>query len=84
MTPAALRTYVTVNLVNNASLPSNIVALVQAAVLAAFNGTDGGQRARIGGTIYSGRYYPGVGAASPIAEMARASSAFWCSAGYMR
>ena len=37
-----------VQLVNDVSLPSNIVALVKAAIIARFNGTDGTTRERIG------------------------------------
>jgi hypothetical protein len=43
-------------------VPSNIVALVQDAILAAFNGQDGGSRARIGSTLYAGRYFAGISA----------------------
>ena len=32
------------------------------AIVAAFNGEDGGTKARIGSTIYAGRYYAGVAA----------------------
>lgn len=38
-------------------VPSNAVTLIKAAIQSAFNGADGGQRARIGGTIYHSRYY---------------------------
>jgi small basic protein len=51
-----------VKLVNNTSVPANITALVQAAILAAFNGQDGGSRARIGSTLYAGRYFAGISA----------------------
>jgi hypothetical protein len=59
-TPAALPIYFLVNLAANAALPSNIIALAQQAVLDAFNGADGGERARISDTIYSGRFYAGL------------------------
>jgi hypothetical protein len=49
--------YFAVRLVNLPTLPSNIVALVQAALIAAFAGGDGGSRARIGSTLYASRYY---------------------------
>jgi len=51
-----------VDIVNNTSVPSNITQLVQDAILAAFNGQDGGSRARIGSTLYAGRYFAGIAA----------------------
>lgn len=62
VTPASLPVHYAVSLTNNPALPSNITALVQQAILNAFNGTDGGTRARIGSTLVSGRYYAGVNA----------------------
>jgi hypothetical protein len=53
-----------VQLANLPSLPANIVALVQAAIISAFNGGDGGPRARIGSTIYASRFYSAVSAVS--------------------
>lgn len=58
--PAALPILFEVQITNNPALPSNIVALVQAAIVGAFNGTDGGQRARIGSTIFASRFYAPV------------------------
>jgi uncharacterized phage protein gp47/JayE len=59
-TPAAVNVYVKVELANNNALPGDIANRVRSAVLSAFNGEDGGTRARIGSTIYAGRYYAGV------------------------
>lgn len=59
-TPDAVSVYFKVELKNNNALPGDIVNRVRAAVLSAFNGEDGGTRARIGSTIYAGRYYAGV------------------------
>ena len=59
-TPAAVSVYFRVELANNNALPGDIVARVRAAILSAFNGEDGGTRARIGSTIYAGRYYASV------------------------
>lgn len=61
-TPTPVPIYVTVNIASGPGLPNNIVQQVQAAVTAAFTGTDGGQRARIGSTIYAGRFYAGIAA----------------------
>ncbi|WP_186181717.1 baseplate J/gp47 family protein [Burkholderia gladioli] len=57
-----------VQLVNNPNLPSNIIQLARNAIISAFNGSDGGARARSGGTIYSGRYFPGLMAIDPSVE----------------
>lgn len=59
-TPSAVSVYFKVELANNNALPGDIVNRVRTAILIAFNGEDGGTRARIGSTIYAGRYYAGV------------------------
>ena len=51
---------------NSTLLPSNIVQLVQNAVIQSFNGLDGnGPAVTIGSTSYSGRYYGNVNAINP-------------------
>lgn len=62
--PSALPIKFAVSIVNDPSLPSNIVSLIQADILARFYGTDGGTRERIGSNIYASRYYGAVAAAS--------------------
>lgn len=62
VTPTSTPVYFAVDIVNNASVPANITQLVQNAILAAFNGQDGGSRARIGSTLYAGRYFAGISA----------------------
>lgn len=59
-TPAALPVKFAVQLANNPALPSNIVDLTKQAIIDAFNGADGGQRARIGSTVYASRFYAPV------------------------
>lgn len=49
-----------VQIANTPNLPSDIVARTKAAIVSAFNGGDGGQRARIGSTIYASRFYAPV------------------------
>jgi hypothetical protein len=51
---------VVVTLANNSGIPSNALSLVQAAIISAFAGLDGGSRARIGSTVFASRYYGGV------------------------
>ncbi len=46
-----------VNLINSATLPSDIDAIVSDAIIAQFTGQNGGQRAQAGGLILSGSYY---------------------------
>ena len=65
LTPTAVPTYFAVRIVNNPALLSNIVSLVQNAIIAAFTGQDGGLRARIGSTVYAGRFYAGITAVNP-------------------
>lgn len=67
--PPALPILFSVTLANNSNLPSNIVSLVQAAILNAFVGGDGGSRARIGSTIFASRYYAPIATISPFVEI---------------
>ncbi|HEV2540185.1 MAG TPA: baseplate J/gp47 family protein [Frateuria sp.] len=67
--PASINVYIAVNLVNNPALPSNVTQLIQNAVLAAFNGQDGGTRARIGATLYAGRYFAGISGVDPHVQI---------------
>jgi hypothetical protein len=59
-TAASLPIKFAVSITNSAQVPANATALVQAAVQAAFSGSDGGSRARIGATLYASRFYAGV------------------------
>lgn len=58
--PAALAVKFAVRIVNSPSLPTNIVTLVQAAIVSRFNGVDGTARERIGAAIFASRYYGAV------------------------
>lgn len=61
-TPDATPAFFKIQIATDPLLPANIADLVRAAVVNSFNGADGGSRARIGSTIYAGRYYAGVAA----------------------
>ena len=50
-------------------MPSSAILLVRQAVLSAFVGGDGGQRARIGGTIYASRFYAAVASLGAWAQV---------------
>lgn len=63
--PPSLPIKFAVQLVNSPTLPSNIVALVQNAIINAFNGADGGSRARIGSRLLASRYYGPVSLVDP-------------------
>lgn len=63
--PAALPVKFAIRIVNDATLPSTVVELIRAAVLARFNGEDGTARERIGATILASRYYGAVVGAAP-------------------
>lgn len=56
---------INVQIAANPSLPSNISDLIKSAVIKSFNGEDGGSRARIGGTIFSSRFYAGIASIDP-------------------
>lgn len=61
-TPTPQTILFAVSIAASPSLPSNISDLIKTAIINAFNGGDGGSRARIGGTIYAGRYYAPISA----------------------
>lgn len=63
--PTAVSIKFDVQLVNDPLLPSNILELVQNAIIDQFNGVGGGTRERIGSRILSSRYYGVVVAISP-------------------
>lgn len=46
-----------VTLVNSAGVPQDALASVQTAIMNAWDGADGGSRARIGSTVFASRYY---------------------------
>lgn len=58
--PSALAIKMAVSIVAKATLPSDIATQIKAAIISAFSGGDGGERARIGGTIYASRFYAPV------------------------
>ena len=65
--PADLPVKFAVTLVDDVTLPSNIVQLVKAAIIARFNGADGTTRERMGSLILASRYYGAVvGVASNV------------------
>lgn len=71
LTPAPAPIYFAVTLQNNTSLPSNIKQLVQAAILATFNGVDAAESlpAGIAITISGSRYSPQINLISPAVNI---------------
>ena len=63
--PGALPIYFNVQIANASNLPSNIVTLIQNAIIAQFNGTNGSVRARIGSAILAAQYYATVAGVAP-------------------
>lgn len=59
-TPAPTPVLFSVTMQLNPGVPSNAVDLVKAQITKAFNGGDGGQRARIGSLILTSRYYAAI------------------------
>lgn len=60
--PDPLPIYIDVELATNTGVPADAELQVQAVVLTAFNGQDGGTRARIGATLFASRFYAGIAA----------------------
>lgn len=67
--PGTLPILFAVVLANNSQVPPDAVALVQAAIMAAFAGADGGTRAQIASTVYASRYYAPVAALGSWAQI---------------
>lgn len=66
--PTSLSIKFLVTIANNSNLPSNIVQLATQSVIDTLNGTNGAQRARMGGEIFASSYY------GPIASISNAVS----------
>ena len=64
-TPTPTSMYVEVQIVQSNLLPSDVTNQIKAAIQKAFNGEDGGTRARIGSKVFAGRYYSGIQAIDP-------------------
>ena len=54
--------YIAVTLQSSSAVPATAETEIQAAILSAFEGEDGGSRARIGGKLFASRYYAAVAA----------------------
>jgi hypothetical protein len=55
--PTALPILFAINITNSSLVPSNATGLIQAAIVSAFSGGDGGPRAKIGTLLYGSRFY---------------------------
>jgi hypothetical protein len=67
--PTVLPILFAVQIVNSGNLPSNITALIQAALIAQFNGENNNLRARIGSIVLAAQYYAAVAAVSPNVQL---------------
>lgn len=67
--PAPLSVFFQVSIVNNPALPSNLTQLIQAAIIAQFNGTNGSQRARIAALILATSYYGVIAQTSTLIQI---------------
>ncbi|MEI7296588.1 hypothetical protein WCQ02_30980 [Paraburkholderia tropica] len=59
-TPTPTTVVFSVQMQNNANVPSDAVTQIQTAIVNAFSGADGGQRARIGSWIFASRFYASI------------------------
>lgn len=66
-TPTAIK--FAVSMQNNVQVPFNAISLIQQAIINAFTGADGGQRARIGSRIFHSRFYAGIFALGAWAQI---------------
>jgi len=66
---AALPVYFSVVLADNGLVPSDAESRVRNAIIEAFNGADGGTRARIGGKVYALRFASAVAALGSWAQL---------------
>lgn len=66
-TPTAIK--FAVSIANSAGVPADAVEQIQAAIIAAFSGSDGGPRAKIGATIFASRFYAPVAALGTWAQI---------------
>jgi uncharacterized phage protein gp47/JayE len=67
--PTSLAILFSVVLQNNAQIPVDAASQIQAAIMLAFAGADGGSRARIGSNILASRYYAAVSALGSWAQV---------------
>jgi hypothetical protein len=67
--PTATPVLFSISMQNNAGVPSNAVTLVQNAVIASFNGQDGGPKARIGSWLFATRYVANIEALGAWAQI---------------
>ena len=67
--PTPTPIYFAVQVVNNAALPSNIVSLIQNAIIAQFTGAGGSIPARIGSMILAPNFYGAVIGAAPNVQI---------------
>lgn len=67
--PASLPIIFKIDIQNNPLILANSTELVQAAIIAAFAGSDGGARAAIGAELFASRYTPPILALGPWAQL---------------
>lgn len=67
--PPSLPFVVKVNIANSSIVPSGATEQIQAAVIAAFSGADGGPRVKMGSVVYANRFYRGINALGDWAEI---------------
>lgn len=70
VTPSALPILFKVTIVDSSLVPDDAAEQIQAAIIAAFAGEDGGPRARIASTIYATRYVTPIQALGDWAQVA--------------
>jgi hypothetical protein len=67
--PSSLQILFAVTILSGPLVPADATTQIQTAIIAAFAGVDGGQRAKIGGTILSTRFYNPIAALGSWAQI---------------
>jgi hypothetical protein len=67
--PAALPVFFSVAIASSSVVPADVDTQVRTVIATAFNGEDGGQRVRIGTAVYASRFYAGIAALGPWAQI---------------
>lgn len=68
-TPTATPIKFLITMAQNINVPADAITQMRNAVIGAFNGTDGGIRARIGSNIFHSRFYAGIFALGSWAQV---------------
>lgn len=67
--PTSVPIFFAVGIFNTSAVPADATAQIQSAIQNAFDGLDGGPRARIGSTLFASRFYGAIASLGPWAQI---------------